>query len=132
MKNLPVTTKTSKEIATDFATVFKQFKPRPADAGPTPEERLAPYRRQILKLRRWGVPWKKIAAGMRDPRIGETVSDKLLRTLFGAAEASAGAPTPATSGAPAPASPPTPARPARHRLVLDPLTGQPVDLDRSA
>jgi hypothetical protein len=67
-----------------------------------------------MKLRRRGVSWRNIAAGMANPRIGEKVSDKLLKKIFGAAEKP-------TATRPAP-----PSDGMEDRLVLDPLTGQEV------
>ncbi len=106
MKKLHVTTKSPGEIAAEFAAVFKAIKPMPSVAV-TQADRLAPYRRNILKQRRRGLTWRQIADGMADPRINEKVTEKVLRQLFGAKEK------------PANVSP----KPPVEHLILDPLTG---------
>ncbi len=122
MQKIQVTTKTSEQIAADFAVVFGAIKPVTPPKPLTQADRLAPYKKAILKQRRRGLSWRQIADGMADPRINEPVTEKLLRIVFGAKEKSAKAPA-KTAAAAVPA---TPAKPARQRLILDPLTGLPV------
>jgi hypothetical protein len=113
MRTIKVTTKTSAQIAAAFADVFKDVK---SDAQPKPatqKDRLAPYAKQIMKLRRRGLSWKQIAAGMADPRIGEKVNERILRKVLGEAPKADAA----TSSAP---------KPPVQRAAIDPLTGQTV------
>lgn len=117
---IKVTTRTTEEIDAAFADVFKAIQPLPTAKALTQEDRLAPYRKAVLKQRRRGLSWRQIAQGMTDPRIGEHVSDKLLRRVFGAADPAArdGSKPGASAEAPTEVKPPV-----RH-LILDPLTGQ--------
>lgn len=111
MKTLTITTRTDAEVGALFETIFKNVKGTEPTAVVTQEQRLEPYRKHVLKLRKRGVSWEAIAAGMGDPRLGEKVSAKLLRRVFDGPKK-----TPA-------AKPPTP--PVEH-LILDPLTLQPI------
>lgn len=101
-------TKTEAELAAAFTAVFKNVKPKPARV--TRELRLAPYRKQVLKLRSRGLDWQTIAAGMADPRIGEKVSGRLLKRLFGPRRKASTGPTKLPAD----------------RLLLDPLTNRPI------
>jgi hypothetical protein len=112
MKTPPVTTKTPEQIDLVFDEVFKNVAPILKAKPITAADRLAPYRKAIVKQRRRGLTWKQIAAGMSDPRIGEKVSESLLKKIF----------APKTA-APKPASAP---RPQVDRLILDPLTGREI------
>lgn len=125
MSSIKVTTKTSAQIAADFAVAFKDIKPIPVAKPLTQKDRLAPYRKEIRRQRRRGLSWTQIAEVMGRPPISEKVSDRLLKAVFGAAKTPAPGAVPA---APAPAAAPVAMapKPARVRLVLDPLTGQPV------
>jgi hypothetical protein len=80
MRTLTVIKKSRGEIAGEFNAVFNELKP---DETVTQEQRLAQYREQVLKQRKRGFSWKLIATGMRDPRIGEKASAKVLKELFG-------------------------------------------------
>lgn len=133
MSKITITTKSPEQIAAAFATVYGEFKVREAARNPTQADRLAPYRAEIVKLRRRGLSWTQVAQIMADPRIGEKVSAKLLANIFGETSATpaskpaavptrgpVAAPAPASVAAPLPA--PAPARP-RH-LIIDPLTGR--------
>jgi hypothetical protein len=111
---LTVTTKPRAQIRAEFRQVFKDLqaaKPKPAVV--TQEQRLAPYKEEILKLRRAGVTWRQIADRMAPPPIAEVVSETVLRRVFGAADAAQAAK----------ANPPLP------RLALDPVTGNPIAVD---
>ncbi len=110
-QKLTVTTKTKAQIKAEFAQAFKNI--QPLKTGPvTQKDRLEPYREQIMQQRRRGLNWRQIAEGMAPPPINEVVSEKLLRAVFGHDEASVI---------------PIPAQPAPlRRMVLDPVTGQPV------
>ena len=128
MKMYTVTTKTAKQVAADFAAVFKDIHPNGAPKPATQAERLAPFRPQILKQRQRGLTWKQISDGMADPRIGVKVSERVLRLYFGNDE-KVGAATPSATATPPPgaAAATTPAtKPVSHRVVLDPLTDQPI------
>jgi hypothetical protein len=81
-----VTTKSSKQITADFLTIFQNVKSNTEAKPVTPQDRMKPYRKEILKLRRRGLSWKQIARGMRQPPINERVSTKLLSAVFGAAQ----------------------------------------------
>jgi hypothetical protein len=83
MKRIQITTKTGDQIAADFDAVFKTIKPIPPARPVTQADRLAPYRKAILKQRRRGLDWKQIATGMAQPPILEKVSAKALKQLFG-------------------------------------------------
>lgn len=107
MKTVTVTTKTREQIAADFAAAFKDMQPAHAAERPTQKDRLAPYRKEILRLRRRGLSWNQIAAGMRNPPINERVTAKLLRLEFGTAPADATKATPKDPSPVAPAVPPT-------------------------
>jgi hypothetical protein len=120
MRVLKVTTKTSDQIAAGFTAVFNEMNPAEAVQRVTQEQRLKPYRTQVLKERRRGFTWKQIAAGMRDPRIGETVSAKVLKAMFGGEKT---APKPAVKRAPKAKEKPAPKAPKEH-LILDPVTGE--------
>jgi hypothetical protein len=85
MPTLTITTKSTEQIAADFDAVFGEMIPTWGDT-PTLELRMKPYRKQILKLRRRGLSWNQIAAGMGKPPIDEKISSKTLRTLFGESE----------------------------------------------
>jgi hypothetical protein len=85
MPTLTITTKSTEQIAAAFDAVFGEMTPGWGDK-PTLEQRMKPYRKQILKLRRRGLSWNQIAAGMGKPPIDEKVSSKTLRTLFGESE----------------------------------------------
>ena len=94
MNMLQVTTKTSDQIEAAFAAVFSAIEPSQARRPVTQADRLAPYRKAIMRQRRRGLTWKQIAAAMADPRINEPVTEKLLRKVFGGQGKSAQAPTP--------------------------------------
>ncbi len=111
MSKITVTQKSPEEIAADFEATFKDVKPATKQVALTQADRLAPYRKQIMKQRVRGLNWKQIAEGMAQPRINEKVSPQLLKKLFG----------------PRPKQP-EPVRPPVARLVLDPATGKPVIL----
>jgi hypothetical protein len=113
MSTLKVTKKTSDQITTDFAVAFKEIKPIPATPV-TQADRLEPYRKEIMKQRRRGLTWQQIAMGMAHPAVNEKVSSRLLMRLFGVRES----------------TPQAEYKPAADRLVLDPLTGQPVPAKR--
>lgn len=83
MPAIKVTTKTSEQIAVDFEAVFSGIKPAQKSKPVTQADRLAPYRKAILKQRRRGLTWKQIAEAMADPRIDEKVTEKLLIRIFG-------------------------------------------------
>lgn len=130
MSTYTVTTKTFKQLAAEFATVFKNIHPDGAPKPATQAERLAPYRPHILKERQRGLSWKQIADGMADPRIDVKVSERVLRMYFGKDDLAGGA-TAATTGTPASgAASTTPAatKPVSQRVVLDPLTDLPIKL----
>jgi hypothetical protein len=78
-----VTTKSKQQIAADFLTIFQNVKSMTKAKPVTPQDRMKPYRKEILKLRRRGLSWKQIARGMRQPPINERVSTKLLSSVFG-------------------------------------------------
>jgi hypothetical protein len=118
MSRLKITTKTSEQIAAEFAATFKDIKPVPPAKPVTQEDRLAPYRKEILKQRRRGLTWKQIADGMSRPPISESVSERTLKAMFEAKKDAA--PVVAPAGTSPVAKPP------RARLILDPLTGKPV------
>jgi hypothetical protein len=131
MKRLHVTTKTPAQIAAEFDTVFSQIKPVAVARPVTQAERLAPYRKVILKQRRRGLDWKQIATGMAQPPIQEKVSARVLKQVFGAAADASPAtavsnPSRLASGPAAASSPsptvaaPAPMTPKEHE-VFDPL-----------
>ena len=107
MRKYKVTTKTQKEISSAFAAVFKDVKPALAPKPVSQEESLEPYRSAVEKQRERGMDWDQIAMGMADPRIGEKVSAKALKRMFGRPKK-------------------TPENVQPKRLVFDPATGQPV------
>jgi hypothetical protein len=74
-------------------TVFADIKPPHAARKQTQAERLAPYRRAIMKQCRRGLTWMQIAGAMADPRIRVKVSEKTLRQTFGDKPADAPAAT---------------------------------------
>ena len=112
MNIIHVTTRTPDQIASAFSAVFKDIAPIVPAKPVTQEDRLAPYRKEVLKQRRRGLNWKQIAAGMADPRIGEVTSAATLKRVFGTR-------VPARPAAPVPVGPPP-------HFVLDPLTNQPI------
>lgn len=97
MSTYTQTTKTFKQLAAEFATVFKDIRPVAAPKPVTQAERLAPYRPHILKQRKRGLTWKQIADGMGDPRIGVKVSERVLRLYFANDEKPSGATTRTTA-----------------------------------
>jgi hypothetical protein len=115
-----ITTKTPAEIAAAFAAVCADLRPLTAPKVVTAADRLAPYRIEVMKLRRRGLSWRQISQAMADPRIGEKVSPKLLQKVFSARSKSAPAATPVAPTPTAPAAKPQPPR-----LIVDPLTGKP-------
>jgi hypothetical protein len=86
MEKAAITTKSPEQISAEFDTVFKNLFPT-WGGTPTLDQRMKPYRKEILKLRRRGLSWHQIAAGMSQPPLNEKVSSKTLRSLFGEAEA---------------------------------------------
>lgn len=89
----------SDQIDAAFAAVFAEIEP-PRDARKRSQaDRLAPYRRAVMKQRRRGLTWKQIAVAMADPRIGVKVTEKALRQTFGAKPADASAATAAAVSA---------------------------------
>jgi hypothetical protein len=108
MRAIKVTTKTPDEILSVFDDLAKDVKPELRAKQLTQADRLAPYRKAIMKHRRRGLSWKQIAAIMANPRLGEKVSEQLLKKVFGPP------PKPVV---------PVPPKPPRPHLVLDPITG---------
>jgi hypothetical protein len=88
MKKFTVTTKSPEQINADFEAIFKNMFPTWGES-PTLEQRMKPYRKQILKLRKRGLSWNQIATGMEQPPINEKISSKTLRLLFGKTEGKA-------------------------------------------
>jgi hypothetical protein len=81
------TRQTKKEIHAAFVTVFGDVAKAQRDAERvTAAKRLKPYRGEVLKLRRAGLSWKKIAIGMRKPPIGVPVTPESLKAVFGKAD----------------------------------------------
>lgn len=121
MQNRTLTTKTNEEINAGFDAVFAKFATSKPEKPLTPAQWLKPYKKAVMKQRRRGIPWEEIARGMGDPRIGVTVSERLLRQVFGAKEKAAKARRASAKRAakpvpPAPLSAPAPttiARPTR-------------------
>lgn len=107
MKMLRVTSKTDEQLAAGFDAVFKKAKPRANASRVTQEQRLAPFRKYVLKLRKRGFGWREIATGMADPRIDENVSARVLKAVFEPPK-------------------PKPAKPPVEHLILDPLTLRPI------
>jgi hypothetical protein len=85
MRKFTVTTKSPEQIEADFDAIFKEMSPARGEA-PTLEQRMKPYRKQILKLRKRGLSWNQIATGMGQPPVNEKISSKTLRALFGETE----------------------------------------------
>lgn len=74
--------KSSDQITSAFDAVFKPITPAEQNRV-SAKQRLAPYRTQVQALRKRGYSWKQIAAGMKDPKIGEKTSPLTLKQLFG-------------------------------------------------
>jgi hypothetical protein len=113
MPTSQVTTKSSKQIATDFAAVFERLCAELVSAKPAMADQMKPYRKHILKLRRLGLSWNQIATGMGQAPINEKVSGKTLRRLFGDANPTAlqsqsppSVPDPQAAPSPTPPVPP--------------------------
>jgi hypothetical protein len=83
MRTITITAKTSEQIAAAFTTASKGVKPIPDPKKLTQADRLAPYRKAIMKLRRRGFSWGQIAQVMAHPAIDEKVSVRLLIKVFG-------------------------------------------------
>lgn len=128
MRTLTVTTKTSAQIAADFAATFANIEPLAAAKQVTQQERLEPYRAEVEKQLERGLTWKQISAGMAGPRINEKVSARLLKTVFGGKKKKpAKARRKTTKKVPKPAAP----KFVSHRVVLDPVTDLPIPLDQA-
>jgi hypothetical protein len=125
MSTIKVTTKTSDEIDAAFAAVAKDMKPFQKARRLTQADRLAPYRKAIMKQRRRGLTWKQIVAIMADPRVGENVSERLLIAVFGTPKSAGSSPLVLLNSIP-PAPAVVSAKPPRQRLILDPLTGEQI------
>jgi hypothetical protein len=120
MRTYKITTRTPAEISAAFAACSKDVRPITRARPPTAAEWLAPYRTEIMKLRRRGLTWDQISGIMANPQIGEQVSAKLLRRVF--------APKSKSSSA----APATPYKPHTDRIVIDPLTGKVTTLPVTA
>jgi hypothetical protein len=83
MSTQTVTTKTKTEIAAEFAQSFKGLIPEEAPQKLTPEQRLAPYKTQVLRMRRKGFSWRQIATQMCQAPINEKVTALQLKRVFG-------------------------------------------------
>lgn len=130
MQPRTLTTKTNEEINAGFDAVFAKFATAKPEKPLTVVQWLKPYKKAVMKQRRRGIPWEEIARGMGDPRIGVTVSERLLRQVFGGKEKAARARRAATkhaaktsvSRAPAPAPAPTTlAKPSRLAAQYQPV-----------
>ncbi|HVU36488.1 MAG TPA: hypothetical protein VHE61_23820 [Opitutaceae bacterium] len=97
-----------KQLAANFAAVFKEIVPNATSRSPL-AELLSRYKKEILKLRDRGLTWQQIADGMADPRIGVKVRPRALQRHFGSHR-------------------PVPPQPPPMPLVLDPVTGLPKTL----
>jgi hypothetical protein len=82
MTKLTVTTKSAAQIDAEFEALFRNVKPIEAAKPVTQAQRLAPYRKAIMKQRRRGLTWQQIADTMRQPPIAEPVPARVLRELF--------------------------------------------------
>jgi hypothetical protein len=118
MSRQTITTKTKSEIAAEFAQSFKDLTPEEAPKKITEEQRLAPYKTQVLKMRRKGFSWQQIATQMSEAPINEKVRAIQLKRVFGGAVARSKAPT-------KPRKLKVKKKPLP-RLVLDRATGLPI------
>jgi hypothetical protein len=106
MTKINVTTKTSAEIDAVFDAIFQDVAPPRVTKPLTMADRIAPYRKAILKQRRRGLTWGQIAAGMADPRLGEKISASTLKRAFAAPRKGAAPTNPKTTArAPSASSP---------------------------
>jgi hypothetical protein len=106
MRTIKITTKNSEQIATAFAAASNDVRPIPDPKKITQTDRLAPYRKEIIKLRRRGFQWSQIVQIMAHPAIDEKVSVRLLIKVFGDKPA---VPRKGTRTVPSPVPPAVPA-----------------------
>ena len=114
MNKIRITTKSPAQIDAEFDAAFKAVTPALRVKQLTVADRLAPYRKAIVKQRKRGMTWQQIAEVMSGPPIEEKVSAYSLKEAF-SGRRSAAKPVPA----PAPEL-------VDDRLVLDPLTGKEI------
>lgn len=120
-----------------FETVCQEMTPDGSERLARQAERLAPYRKVIMKQRGRGLSWKQLAQALGDPRVNVKVTANLLEELYGPKDKK---PSPATPKAPAKKAAPkpraaAPAKPAAPAPAAPPPpqpTGSKDPFDRAA